>query len=81
MSDEELGLDTTIRCINVKSYIYIRDNKDASEREIEIDPEPVFRPETIVTRANVCHRTMDYMYMIKFLWGQELNDRSLIIWS
>ncbi|VCU39387.1 Bgt-20073 [Blumeria graminis f. sp. tritici] len=69
MSDEELGLDTTIRCVNGKSYINIRDNKDASEREIEIDPEPISRPETIVTRANVCHRTKDEMYMVKFSWG------------
>ncbi|SZE99840.1 unnamed protein product [Blumeria hordei] len=69
MSDEELGLDTTIRRVNGKSYIDIRDDKDSSEREIEIDPEPVSRPETIVSRANVCHRTKDENYMVKFSWG------------
>ncbi|CAD6500180.1 BgTH12-04283 [Blumeria graminis f. sp. triticale] len=77
MSDEELGLDTTIRCINGKSYIDIRDNKDASEREIEIDPETVFRLETIVTRANVCHRTKDDMYMVKFSWGSGTKPSEL----
>ncbi|CCU82213.1 serine/threonine-protein kinase Sgk2 [Blumeria hordei DH14] len=69
MSDEELGLDTTIRRVNGKSYIDIRDDKDSSEREIEIDPEPVSRPETMVSRANVCHRTKDENYMVKFSWG------------
>ncbi|CAD6501084.1 BgTH12-06783 [Blumeria graminis f. sp. triticale] len=69
MSDEELGLDTTIRQYNGRSFVKIRDGDLTLERWVEINPVPVTRPETVMARGNTCYLTMDMMYLIKFSWG------------
>ncbi|CAD6505297.1 BgTH12-00789 [Blumeria graminis f. sp. triticale] len=69
MSDEELGLDTTIFRYNERSFVQIRFDDLAPERWVEINPEPVTRPETVLSRGNLCYQTMDMKYLIKFSWG------------
>ncbi|CAD6502693.1 BgTH12-05283 [Blumeria graminis f. sp. triticale] len=69
MSDQELGLDTTIFRKDDLSFITTRDDDEPADNVIEIMSEPLYRPETIVSRANLCHRTKDDMFMIKFSWG------------
>ncbi|SZF02821.1 unnamed protein product [Blumeria hordei] len=69
MSDEELGLDTTIRKCSGRSFVKIRDGDLTLKRWVEINPVPVTRPETILDRGNTCYMTMDMMYLIKFSWG------------
>ncbi|CAD6502790.1 BgTH12-05380 [Blumeria graminis f. sp. triticale] len=69
MSDEELGLDTTIFRKDGLSFVTIREGDEPADNEIEIMPEPIYRPETIVSRANLCHRTKDDLFMVKFSWG------------
>ncbi|SZF01177.1 unnamed protein product [Blumeria hordei] len=69
MSDEELGLDTTIRRKDGQIYITIRKGEEAVDTEIEIISEPIYRPESIVSRANLCYRTKDDMFIVKFSWG------------
>ncbi|CAD6500851.1 BgTH12-06556 [Blumeria graminis f. sp. triticale] len=69
MSNEELGLDTTIFRKDGLSFITIREGDEPVDNEIEIIPEPIYRPETIVSGANLCHRTKDDMFMVKFSWG------------
>ncbi|VDB88112.1 Bgt-50620 [Blumeria graminis f. sp. tritici] len=69
MSDEELGLDTTIFRKDGQSFITIREGDEPVDNEIEIMPELIYRPETIVSQANLCHRTKDDMFTVKFSWG------------
>ncbi|SZF03616.1 unnamed protein product [Blumeria hordei] len=69
MSDEELGLDTTIQIYEGRSFIKIRDSDLTLERWVEINPEPVTRPETVLSRGNLCLQTLDMKYLIKFSWG------------
>ncbi|CAD6499984.1 BgTH12-04089 [Blumeria graminis f. sp. triticale] len=69
MSDEELGLDTTICRHNERSFVRIRYDDLVPERWVEINPEPLTRPETVLSRGNLCYQTMDMKYLIKFSWG------------
>ncbi|SZF00935.1 unnamed protein product [Blumeria hordei] len=69
MSDEELGLDTTIQIYKGRSFIKIRDSDLAPERWAEINPVPETRPATVLLRGNLCFRTIDMVYLIKFSWG------------
>ncbi|VCU40664.1 Bgt-50159, partial [Blumeria graminis f. sp. tritici] len=68
MSDEELGLDTSTRHDGNRLLVTIPDGDNQPEA-IQVAPEPVARPETIMSRANTCYRTLDSMHLIKFSWG------------
>ncbi|SZF05442.1 unnamed protein product [Blumeria hordei] len=76
MSDEELGLDTTFRRKDSQIYITIPGGEDAVDEEIELISEPIYRPESIVSRANLCYRTKDDVHMVKFSWesGAERSE-------
>ncbi|CCU78912.1 serine/threonine-protein kinase Sgk2 [Blumeria hordei DH14] len=69
MSDEELGLDTTICRHDGRTFVKIRPDDLAPERWVEINPEPVTQPETVLSRGNLCFQTMNMKYLIKFSWG------------
>ena len=79
MSDEELGLDTTISRKDGLSFITTREGNEPVDNEIMIIPEPIYRPETIVSQANLYCRTKHDIFIIKFSWGQMQNDPKLDI--
>ncbi|SZF00709.1 unnamed protein product [Blumeria hordei] len=71
MSDEDLGLDPiTSYDSDGRCFVTVPNGKESVEK-IEVHPTPVTRPETIATRGNMCLKTKDSMYMLKFSWGTE----------
>ncbi|VCU40653.1 Bgt-20538, partial [Blumeria graminis f. sp. tritici] len=68
MSDEELGLDTITRYDGNRLLVTIPDGDNQPE-VIQVASEPVAQPETIMSRANTCYRTLDSTHLIKFSWG------------
>ncbi|CAD6502848.1 BgTH12-05437 [Blumeria graminis f. sp. triticale] len=71
MSDEDLGLDPiTSYNSDGRCFVTVPNAKTSVER-IEVNPLPIARPETIVSRGTTCLETKDSMYMLKFSWGTE----------
>ncbi|CAD6502850.1 BgTH12-05439 [Blumeria graminis f. sp. triticale] len=71
MSDEDLGLDSiTSYDSDGRCFVTVPNAKTSVER-IEVNPLPITRPETIVSRGTTCLETKDSMYMLKFSWSTE----------
>ncbi|SZF06365.1 unnamed protein product [Blumeria hordei] len=77
MSNEELGLDTTICHHNGRTFIKIRLDDLAPERWVEINPQPVTRPETVLSHGNLCLQTINKEYLIKFSWGSGAEESEI----
>ncbi|SZF02221.1 unnamed protein product [Blumeria hordei] len=68
MSDEEVGLDTTIQRVDM-SYMIKIDNDDYGQtREIEIEPDPITRPEILTSCGTTCYRSVDEKFLVKYSW-------------
>ncbi|SZF02213.1 unnamed protein product [Blumeria hordei] len=68
MSDEELGLDTTIRKVDGRSMITISSGESGETREIEIDPKPLIRPRELFSNGTACYRSLDDKLLVKYSW-------------
>ncbi|SZF02222.1 unnamed protein product [Blumeria hordei] len=77
MSDEELGLDTTIRHVDRRSVITICDDESGQTREIEIDSYPMVSQEELISSGTTCYRSIDDKLLIKYAWRQILSKQKL----
>ncbi|VDB90536.1 Bgt-51634 [Blumeria graminis f. sp. tritici] len=68
MSDEELGIDSSIQKVNRRSSVSIHDEKLKETRELDINPNPFFMAGTIVTRGTTCSETLDKSKVVKYSW-------------
>ncbi|VDB83550.1 Bgt-20767-3 [Blumeria graminis f. sp. tritici] len=68
MSDEEVGLDTTIREVDGQPMITIDDGEPGQTREIEINPKPIIRPEKLISCGTTCYRSVDEKFLVKYSW-------------
>ncbi|CAD6501160.1 BgTH12-01414 [Blumeria graminis f. sp. triticale] len=68
MSDEELGLDTTIRQVDERSMITIANGESGETREIEIDPKPLTHPRKLLSNGTTCYRSLDDKLLVKYSW-------------
>ncbi|VDB83549.1 Bgt-20767-2 [Blumeria graminis f. sp. tritici] len=75
MSDEELGLDTTVRQVDERSMIIISDGEPGKTREIEIDPSPIIRPGKLISCGTTCYRSIDDELLVEYSW-RELRGKS-----
>ncbi|CCU82826.1 serine/threonine-protein kinase Sgk2, partial [Blumeria hordei DH14] len=68
MSDEELGLDTTIRKVDGRSMITISSGESGETREIEIDPKPLTNRRKLHSNGTTCYRSLDDKLLVKYSW-------------
>ncbi|CAD6501155.1 BgTH12-01409 [Blumeria graminis f. sp. triticale] len=68
MSDEELGLDTTIHRVDGRSMITIANGESGETREIEIDPKPLTHPRKLLSNGTTCFRSLDDKLLVKYSW-------------
>ncbi|CAD6501097.1 BgTH12-01352 [Blumeria graminis f. sp. triticale] len=68
MSDQELGIDSSIEKVNGRSSVSIYDEKQKETRKFDINPNPFFMVGTIVTRGTTCFETSDKNSVVKYSW-------------
>ncbi|CAD6503681.1 BgTH12-03340 [Blumeria graminis f. sp. triticale] len=68
MSDQELGIDSSIQKVNGRSFVSIYDEKHKETRKFVINPKPFFMVGTIVTRGTTCFETLDKSKVVKYSW-------------
>ncbi|CAD6503685.1 BgTH12-03344 [Blumeria graminis f. sp. triticale] len=68
MSDQELGIDSSIQKVNGRSSVSIYDEKQKETRKFIINPKPFFMVGTIVTRGTTCFETSDKSKVVKYSW-------------
>ncbi|VDB83544.1 Bgt-20078 [Blumeria graminis f. sp. tritici] len=68
MSDEEVGLDTTIHRVDKRYMITIDNEESGQTREIEINPKPIIRPEKLTSCGTTCYRSVGEKFLVKYSW-------------
>ncbi|SZF00766.1 unnamed protein product [Blumeria hordei] len=68
MSDQELGMDLSIRHVDGRSFVSIDDKKLDKTTELELKPDSFFRVGTLVTRGTTCFETTDKSKVVKYSW-------------
>ncbi|SZF02823.1 unnamed protein product [Blumeria hordei] len=68
MSDQELGMDSSIRHVDGRSFVSIDDKKLDKTTELELKPDSFFRVGTLVTRGTTCFETTDKSKVVKYSW-------------
>ncbi|CAD6503693.1 BgTH12-03352 [Blumeria graminis f. sp. triticale] len=68
MSDQELGIDSSIQKVNGRSSVSIYDENQKETRKFVINPKPFFMVGTIVTRGTTCFETSDKSKVVKYSW-------------
>ncbi|CAD6503663.1 BgTH12-03322 [Blumeria graminis f. sp. triticale] len=70
MSDQELGLDTTIKHINGRFFVRVEDKKLQEKMELEINPVPIFKSGKLAARGTTCYETVDKLSVVKYSWNR-----------
>ncbi len=68
MSDQELGLDTSIECTGTKRTITLAEDVSGTTRKLQLDQKPFVKQQTVVCRGTTCFRTTDYLNVVRFSW-------------
>ncbi|CAD6503727.1 BgTH12-03385 [Blumeria graminis f. sp. triticale] len=68
MSEQELGIDSSIQKVNGRSSVSIYDENQKETRKFVINPKPFFMVGTIVTRGTTCFETSDKSKVVKYSW-------------
>ncbi|CCU76931.1 serine/threonine-protein kinase Sgk2 [Blumeria hordei DH14] len=68
MSDQELGMDSSIRQVDGRSFVSIDDKKLKKRTEFEINPNSFFRVRTLASRGTTCFETSDESKVVKYSW-------------
>ena len=68
MSDEELGLDTSIEREGSKEFVTVADEASGEDRRLQLESWPIARQSAIVGRGTSCYRTVDSKSVVKFSW-------------
>ncbi|CAD6500914.1 BgTH12-06618 [Blumeria graminis f. sp. triticale] len=68
MSDEELGIDTSVRHERGQTIITVTDANTQEPRTLILEAEPFFAQRAIVSRGTACYRALDGTYVVKISW-------------
>lgn len=68
MSDQELGIDSSIQQANGRSFITVSDKDLKESREFEVNPAPIFKLGTLVTCGTTCYETLNKSAVVKYSW-------------
>ncbi|SZF02676.1 unnamed protein product [Blumeria hordei] len=81
MSDEELGIDTSVRHEKGQTIMTVTDAITQEPRTLILEAEPFVRQKAIVTRGTTCYRALDGTYVVKISWRavDRLSEVSLLI--
>ncbi|CAD6503667.1 BgTH12-03326 [Blumeria graminis f. sp. triticale] len=77
MSDQELGIDSSIQKVNGRSTVSIHDENHKKARKFDINPNPFFMAGTIVTRGTTCFETLDKSKVVKYSWVRTLGKSEI----
>ncbi|CAD6500902.1 BgTH12-06606 [Blumeria graminis f. sp. triticale] len=81
MSDEELGIDTSVRHERGQTIITVTDANTQEPRTLILEAEPFFAQRAIVSRGTACYRALDGTYVVKISWRavDRLSEVSLLM--
>ncbi|SZF02675.1 unnamed protein product [Blumeria hordei] len=81
MSDEELGIDTSVRHEKGQTIMTVTDAITQEPRTLILEAEPFVRQKAIVSRGTTCYRALDGTYVVKISWRavDRLSEVSLLI--
>ncbi|VDB83583.1 Bgt-20028-2 [Blumeria graminis f. sp. tritici] len=68
MSDEELGLDLSTSKVGENLFVTINGINDDPTMQFKINPEPIVRPQRLITRGTTCFETVDKLSVVKYAW-------------
>ncbi|VCU41211.1 Bgt-20885-2, partial [Blumeria graminis f. sp. tritici] len=68
MSDEELGIDTSVRHERGQTIITVTDANTQEPRTLILEAEPFFAQRVIGSRSTVCYRALDGTFVVKISW-------------
>ncbi|CAD6500915.1 BgTH12-06619 [Blumeria graminis f. sp. triticale] len=81
MSDEELGIDTSVRHERGQTIITVTDANTQEPRTLILEAEPFFAQRAIVSRGTACYRALDGTFVVKISWRavDRLSEVNLLI--
>ncbi|VDB83956.1 Bgt-50338 [Blumeria graminis f. sp. tritici] len=68
MSDEELGIDISVRHQQGQTIITVTDANTQETRTLILEAEPLITQKAIVSRGTTCYRALDGTYVVKVSW-------------
>ncbi|VDB88723.1 Bgt-50276 [Blumeria graminis f. sp. tritici] len=68
MSDEELGIYSPFRNVNGRSFLSFSTEKDDQAQDYDINPNPIFKAGTLVSRGTVCYEMSEESAIVKYSW-------------
>ncbi|SZF02202.1 unnamed protein product [Blumeria hordei] len=68
MSDQELGLDLSTSQVGENIVVTIKGSNDDPTMHLNIVPEPIVRPQGLITRGTICFETVDKLSVVKYAW-------------
>ncbi|CAD6499688.1 BgTH12-03796 [Blumeria graminis f. sp. triticale] len=71
MSRDELGFDKSIKEKDGEYFVLVNKKGSKGSKKFNINPVPVVRPETLVTRGTTCFETIDKDNIIKYSWNRD----------
>ncbi|SZF00954.1 unnamed protein product [Blumeria hordei] len=77
MSDEELGIYCPFRYINGRSLLSLSNEKGDQSQDYEINPDPIFKAGTIVSRGTVCYDMRDKNAVVKYSWTRTTGQSEI----
>ncbi|SZF02648.1 unnamed protein product [Blumeria hordei] len=81
MSDEELGIDTSVRHKKGQTNMTITVANTQGPCTLILEAEPLIREKAIVSRVTTCYRALDGTFVVKISWRavDRLSEVSLLI--
>ncbi|SZF02655.1 unnamed protein product [Blumeria hordei] len=81
MSDEELGIDTSVRHEKGQTIMTVTDAITQEPRTLILEAEPFVRQKAIVSRGTTCYRALDGTFVVKISWRavDRLSEVRLLI--
>ncbi|SZF02652.1 unnamed protein product [Blumeria hordei] len=81
MSDEELGIDTSVRHEKGQTIMTVTDAITKEPRTLILEAEPFVRQKAIVSRGTTCYRALVVTFVVKISWRavDRLSEVSLLI--
>ncbi|VCU40305.1 Bgt-20743-3, partial [Blumeria graminis f. sp. tritici] len=74
MSDEELGRDISVLQRDGQSTASFTGSNDTSDQLVEIKPNPILQPRSLINRVTACYETKNKSSMVQSLWSKSENN-------
>ncbi|SZF04411.1 unnamed protein product [Blumeria hordei] len=77
MSDEELGIYCLFLYINGRSLLSLSNEKGDQSQEYVINPDPILKAGTVVSRGTVCYEMRDENAVMKYSWTRSAGQSEM----